>query len=297
MNLVNAKLFIIGSGPAGISAALYAKRGGAKVTILTRGEAQGALDKASMIENYYGFAEPISGADLQRQGIAGAKRLGVQFIQGELLSLLMKDTLDGFKAITTIGEFQADAVILAMGTKRTRPQIKNFTTFEGHGVSYCAICDAFFYRGKKVAVLGAGNYALHEASVLLPHVQHLTLLTNGKPVPASMQASEKFTADMRKVQALEGDNKLAAVRFDDGETLAVDGLFIAIGTAGATEIAKKLGVMLSGTSIRVNQDMATNVPGVFAAGDATGGLLQIVKAVYEGAVAGLSALKFLKAKK
>ena len=286
-------LLVIGQGPAGISAAVYAKRGGASVTVVANGI--GALEKAEQIENYYGFGEPLTGRELAAQGVEGAKRLGVDFVEGELVGLRFKDTMDGFVAKLVHRTLEADAVVLAMGASRLAPPLAGLKELEGHGVSYCAICDAFFYRGKEAAVLGAGDYALAEAAALLTHAAKVHLLTNGEAAPAHVPAG--LLVHTERLAAVEGEGRVERVVFAGGAALPVSGVFVAVGTAGSTAIAKKLGILLDGVYLKVNEKMETNVPGVFAAGDATGGLLQVVKAVHEGAVAGLSALKFLRGKK
>ena len=141
------------------------------------GKDHGALGKASEIENYYGFSQPISGKDLISEGMEGARRLGAEIISDEVLGISYSDKLT---VITEGGEYEADSVVLATGTSRMAPKIKGLKEYEGHGISYCAVCDAFFYRGKDVAVLGNGNYALHEALELLPTSSSVTILTNGK---------------------------------------------------------------------------------------------------------------------
>lgn len=174
-----SNIVIIGSGPAGVSAALYTARAGVDTTVLTRGP--GALDRAELIENYYGFAAPISGAELERQGIEGAKAVGVKFVTTEAVGLTYTDKLT---VETLDGDYPADAVILATGASRATPRIPGLAGLEGHGVSYCATCDAFFYRGKDVAVVGSGEYALHEVQALLPVAASVTLLLNGAPPAA-----------------------------------------------------------------------------------------------------------------
>ena len=154
-------VIIIGSGPAGISAALYARRSGADVTVITKGA--GALAAAEWVENYYGFAEPVSGVELERRSIEGAKRLGVRFETDEVMAILPVAGGRSFRIEGVHGNYEGDALILAAGAPRKTPAIPGIREFEGRGVSYCAICDAFFYRGKNVAVIGAGDYALHEA--------------------------------------------------------------------------------------------------------------------------------------
>ena len=171
------KVIIIGSGPAGISAALYLQRSGkTEVCVIAKGI--GALDKADKIENYYGFAEPISGKALHENGITGAKRLGVFFIEEEVVSLAYNDALQPV-VYTDRNSYTADAVLLATGSSRQTVPVKGLKEHEGKGVSYCAVCDAFFFRGKDVCVLGSGEYAVHEAQVLQSTARSVTMLTNG----------------------------------------------------------------------------------------------------------------------
>ena len=157
-------LVIIGGGPAGLSAAIYAVRAGLDVHVLYKDD--GALGKTDKIENYFGFPDVISGAELLSRGRAQAERLGAQLHRTEVTGIEYADT--GFAVKTTDGERHADAVLLATGSPRAVPAITGIRTFEGRGVSYCAVCDAFFYRGRAAAVLGQGEYALEEARVLLP---------------------------------------------------------------------------------------------------------------------------------
>ena len=280
-------IVIIGSGPAGVSAALYAARAGVETTVLTKGP--GALDRAELIQNYYGFAEPISGAELERRGIEGAKALGVQFVTTEAVGLTYMDKLT---VETLAGDFPADAVILATGASRAAPHIPGLAGLEGHGVSYCATCDAFFYRGRDVAVLGSGEYALHEVQALLPVVKSVTLLTNGSPLTASFPP--EVTVCPEKVNAILGEERVSGVELSGGKTVALSGVFVALGVAGSTALTRKLGAEVDGNRILVDEHMQTTLPGLYAAGDCTGGLLQVAKAVYEGALAGTEAAKALR---
>ena len=280
-------IVIVGSGPAGVSAALYTARAGVETTVLTKGP--GALDRAEKIENYYGFAGPISGAELERRGIEGAKALGVRFVTTEAVGLTYTDRLT---VETLAGEFPADAVILATGAARAVPRIPGLTGLEGHGVSYCAVCDAFFYRGKAVAVLGSGEYALHEVQALLPVAGGVTLLTNGAPLTA--QFPPEVTVRTEPVEAILGEERVTGVQLAGGGTLALAGVFVALGVAGSTALARKLGAEVDGSRIVVDSRMQTTLPGLYAAGDCTGGLLQVAKAVYEGALAGTEAAKAVR---
>lgn len=284
-----AKVIIIGGGPAGISAALYTQRAGFETTILEKGI--GALGKAHALENYYGFPEPIPGEELYNNGLAQAKRLGVEVINTEVYALGFETSL---QVIAKAGKFDCDAIILATGSTRNVPKIKGIKDFEGRGVSYCAVCDGFFHKGKQVAVLGAGDYALHEALELVPIVGGVTLLTNGDPLevelPDTVQVNEK------KIKEITGGDLLSSVVFEDDSTLEISGLFVAQGTAGSTDLARKLGVATEGNKIVVNEKMATNIPSIYSAGDCTGGMLQVAKAVYDGAVAAASVIADLRKK-
>ena len=290
------KVLVLGAGPAGISAALYARRGGAEVTVLHKGLGTSALSRAEKIENYYGLAEPVTGAELERRGMEGARALSIEFVEDELVELDYRADFKGYKARSAKAEYEADALIIAAGASRKTLSLPGIRELEGHGVSYCATCDAFFYRGKTVAVLGAGGYALHEAEALLPHAAKVYLLANGGKVDRE-KLPQGLEVRSEKLASLQGAGRVEKAVFEDGSELPLDGLFIALGTAGSTELARKLGVMLEGGNIKVDGQMATNVPGIFAAGDCTGGLLQIAKAVYQGAEAGLAAVKYLRAKK
>ena len=284
-----ANVVIIGSGPAGVSAALYTARAGIDTTVLTRGP--GALARAEGIENYYGVPGPVSGAELERRGIEGAKAVGVQFVEAEAVGLTFTDKLT---VETLSGDYPADAVILATGASRAAPPIPGLKALEGHGVGYCATCDAFFCRGKDVAVLGSGEYALHEASALLPLAKSVTLLTGGAPLTAEFPPEIALCTE--KVEAILGEEagKVTGVRLAGGRELPLDGVFVALGVAGSTALARKMGAEVDGNRIVVDEHMMTTVPGLFAAGDCTGGLLQVAKAVYEGAMAGNEAAKALR---
>ena len=284
------KIVIVGSGPAGCSAALYDARAGMETTVISKGI--GALQKAEQIQNYYGFEEGITGAELYRRGVAGAQAVGTQFVTAEVVGLDYAATL---VVQTTAGDYPADAVILATGTGRIAPKIAGLAEHEGRGVSYCATCDAFFYRGKTAAVLGTGEYALHEVQALLPLAGKVILCTNGEPLTAEFPAG--MTVCTEKLEAIEGEETVTALRLAGGGLLPVDGLFVALGVAGSAALARKLGAPVENGRIVVDEKMQTGIPGLFAAGDCTGGMLQVCKAVYEGALAATEAIKQIRGKK
>ena len=297
------KVIIIGAGPAGISAALYAVRGNLDPLVINNGI--GALEKAEKIENYYGLEHPLSGQELYDTGIAQAKALGVRMLDAQVLGVVGFDT---FVVKTTEGEFETQSLILATGSKRAAPKIPGVKEFEGRGVSYCAICDAFFYRGKDVAVLGNGDFAMHEAKELANTASTVTIYTNGEEPEFTLEGN--ISVNTMKIQSVEGDELVSGIRLAPdmqvqetdsdtekavGEFCHADGLFIAMGTAGSTEIARQMGAELTEKgNILVNENMETTIPGLYAAGDCTGGLLQVAKAVYDGAQAGINAGKYVR---
>ena len=281
-------ILIIGAGPAGISASLYAKRSNLNVLVLYHGKSN--LEAASQIDNYYGFIEGISGQKLYENGIEQAKKIGVEIKEEEVLAIEPID--NGFKIITTLNEYKTKSVIISTGNKKLRPNISGIKEFEGRGISYCAICDGFFYKNKNVVVIGNGNFALSEARELSHIANKVTILTNGLEEPKQ----NEFEVNTKSIKSILGDNKVQWVEFDDGEKIEVDGIFIALGEAGGSDFAKKLGILMNGDNIKVNENMETNIPGIFACGNITGGLLQVSKAVYEGAQAGLSAVQYVRSK-
>lgn len=284
---------IIGSGPAGISASLYIARAGFNVLVISKGES--TLEKTEKIENYYGFENPISGKELEENGIKQAKRIGVNIIGKEVVSIKYSENncYEINVANQSIEEkYITKTVILATGVNRNKSKIKGIEEFEGKGISYCAICDAAFYRNKNVAVLGNGDYAIKEIEELLPIVSNVTMITNGKePI---QYRSENVKINTQKIKEFKGTNKIEEIEFVDNTKQNIDGIFIAEGIASSVDFAKKLGAKVKNNYIVVNEKMETNVPNIYAIGDCTGGILQISKAVYQGTVAGIEIIKKLK---
>ena len=295
------KLIIVGAGPAGIAAALYAARANMNPLVINSGI--GALEKAEKIENYYGLERPLSGKELFETGIQQAKALGVRILDTQVVGIGGFDT---FTVHTAEGSYESEGVILATGGKRSIPKIPGVKELEGRGVSYCAVCDAFFYRGKEVAVLGNGDFALHEAEELKNLVSKVTIYTDGKEPVFSKE--HEIDVNTMKIQSIEGEGKVDGIRLvpdlramEDGEIteefVPAAGVFVAVGTAGSSEIARQMGAELTEKGhIKVNEKMETTIPGLFAAGDCTGGLLQIAKAVYEGSQAGIRAIQYVRSR-
>lgn len=280
-------VIIIGSGPAGLSAALYILRAGFSVTVI--GKDNGALEKAEKIENYFGMERPMSGHELIENGRRQVTGLGGTLLQDEVVGITWNGN---YIVSTSTAQLEARALLLTTGTSRKTLKIKNLKQLEGHGVSYCAVCDAFLYRGESVAVLGNGDYALHEVQELLPIVGSVTVLTNG------LEPAVEFPPEVSIIQTpileLAGEDTLEAVCFEDGTQIHPACLFMALGTAKGSDLARKLGIRLEDERILVNEQMGTGLPGVFAAGDCIGGILQVSVAVGEGAKAALSCIKYLR---
>ncbi len=278
---------MIGSGPAGLSAALYTSR--ANLTTLVIGKDRGALEKADRIENYFGMAEPISGCELVENTKTQARSLGVELVEDEIFHITWNGhfILEGKN-----GTYESLTVLLATGTGRKTLKIEGIKELEGRGVSYCAVCDAFFYRGKEVAVLGNEDYAIHEMSQILPVVKSAVLLTNGRELKT--EVPEGVQVIREPLRSVDGTERVEGVTFEDGSSIAVEGLFVALGSAGAMELARKAGAFTEGQNIKVNERMETNIPGLYAAGDCIGGLLQISTAVGEGAQAAMSMIPFVR---
>lgn len=179
---------------------------------------------------------------------------------------------DTFTVKTTAGDFDTVSVILATGGKRSAPKIPGLKEFEGRGVSYCAVCDAFFYRGKEVAVVGNGEFALHEAEELRNVTQDVTIYTDGKEPEFSRE--HPIAVNTMKIQAIEGDDKVSGllmqsdIAAQDAEApensfYPADGVFVALGTAGSTEIARQMGAEITDKgNIKTDEEMATTIPGL-----------------------------------
>ncbi len=289
-------VIIIGCGPAGLSAAIYTARSQLKTLVLGTME-NSMLFKAHFIQNYFGVE--LEGKDMLEKGVDQVKKLGAEIIKAEVVGAKGKD---GSFVVTTDDnkEYETKTIIIANGTACAPAGIKGEKELTGKGVSYCAICDGFFYKGKNIAVIGNGNYAAHEAIELLSFTKDITIFSQGKDWEMSKEfkkALEKKKVSLRKekITAFAGDKTLKGVMIGDKEE-KFDGVFVAMGTASALSFAQKLGIQIKSNSIIIDRDGNTNVKGVFAAGNCTGCNPQVAADVGEGCNAGLSAIKLVKGK-
>lgn len=280
-------VIIVGKGPAGISAAIYLQRANIKTLVI--GLNNSSLEKTDKVENYYGFSETISGKELLNNGEKQAKKFGTKIENDEVLKIEYDSQ---FKVTTKNSEFFGKKLVLATGVTRKKNNIKGITKYEGKGISYCAVCDAFFYKNKDVAVIGNGDYAISEAKELLTVAKSVTIFTNGKNIIENRDKNLKINIIEKPIKEFKGTDILENIIFEDNSQMKVSGVFMAEGIATSVDLAKKIGIILDENgNIKVNEKMETNVPNVYACGDCTGGILQVCKAVYEGSKTGMEIIK------
>ncbi len=282
------KVVIIGYGPAGVTAAIYLKRAGIEPLVI--GKDLGALnDYSDLVENYYGLNEPIEGKKLIQQGVNQAKRLGIQIITDSVISLQQSES--GFVLKTKHHTYEAESVLLATGKTRQTVNIPGFDKFRGKGISMCATCDGYFYRRKKLAIIGCGAYMQHELEYLNRISNDVTVFAQGNALEHKVQNP----VVMDHILSFKGEDKISHIITDKGE-YAVDGVFIAVGVPSSIDFASQLGVIVEKNNIAVDKNYQTNIEGLFAAGDIIGGKLQISKSVYDGMQVADSIYLYLKNK-
>ena len=294
-------VIILGAGPAGLTAGIYAARGGLNAVIVESKAVGGQAALTAEIENYPGF-ESVSGFELVSLMQAQCERLGVAFVYDNPMNV----SLDGnIKSVETAysGVLEARAVILATGAMPRTLGLPRESALMGGGVSYCATCDGAFFKGKAVAVVGGGNTAAEDALYLEKFASSVTLIHRRDALRADAILAKRIAESTVKVAwdsvvtQLNGENKLSSVTLKNVKTgelgdLPVSGLFVAVGQTPATEGLK--GVELDGGYIVTDEEMHTSLPGVFAAGDVRKKTLrQVVTATADGAIAAESAIKFL----
>jgi thioredoxin reductase (NADPH) len=293
-------IIVIGGGPAGLSAGLYAARANKRTLILDK-PGEGALKKVKLMENYLGFPEGISGEELLELGRRQVKKFGAELLEDEAVAI--KPRKDGrYMVETPEKEYVCQGLIIATGVKHARPKVKNLRDYEGRGVSYCVTCDGFFFRDAEVGVLGSMDYAAKEAIELLNYTKKITLFTNGEKLRATeslrrqLEENRIEVVENRIAEAL-GKQALEGLKLETGEVRKLRGLFIAVGTMGAGDFARYLGLNSRGATIVVDQNQSTGVPRVYAAGDCTGGNRQVAIAVGEGANAAINLISELRGTK
>lgn len=294
--VIETDLIIVGAGPAGLTAGIYAKRSGMKAIILEKANVGGQVSITPIVENYPGF-QNIPGKSLMAM-ISAHARSYVRVHEGEEV----KEIKIGKKieAITTRGHYAAKALLLATGAQYKKLDVPGEAKFVGHGVSYCATCDGYLYKGRKVVVIGGGNTALTDALHLKNLGAKVIIVHRHEEFRADKHLQESVDREgipvmwNSVVEEILGDEEIIAVKLmntknDITQKLVADGVFIAVGEVPNSELAAEIGVKLKeGGFIESDRSCRTNIPRIYAAGDVSGGIRQIVSAVGEGAAAALS---------
>lgn len=298
-NLIEFDVAILGSGPAGLQAAVHAARARAGTVVLGRMQSS-SLYKAH-IENYCCMSGPIAGEKVLADGREQAQKFGATFLDEDVLSI--DRGVDGrFRIKLESGDtLVCWSVILAMGISRNRLSVKGEKELVGKGVSYCVDCDANFFRGESVAVVGNGSAAAHGALILLMTAGEVHLVCRdldvGENLKFQVESSRIHVHKDRSVSTILGVSSVEGVLLDNGEKLDVSGVFIELGAKGAVELTSTLDIALDSETMRyiiTNKKQETNVPGLYAAGDICGPPWQMAKAVGEGCVAGLEASAYAR---
>ena len=289
-------VIILGTGPAGLQAAIHAAR--KKVSVLVMGkETKSSLFHAH-VENFCCIFN-ITGEEILRSGRQQAASFGAELLEEDVLSI--KPDGPHFKIIAESGrELHCSSLIVATGTTRNRLGVPGEKNFLGRGVSYCVECDANFFKGEDVAVVGGASAAVGGALSLLDYAKTVHLITEKLEVAGTLASDLKKSAvvihENTGVKEITGDNGVRRVILTDGSEISVSGVFIELGARGIMELAAHIGIRLDDEMkyIATNKKMGTSVPGVFAAGDICGPPWQMAKAVGEGCIAGIEAAAYAK---
>jgi len=305
----HTKVLIIGSGPAGYTAAVYAARAMLKPIMVSGMEPGGQLTTTTDVENYPGYAKVIQGPWLMEQMRDQAKTVGTEIIEDHIASINLKSK--PFEAIGDGGQkYTADSIIISTGAQARWLNIESEQKFRGFGVSACATCDGFFFKDKTVAVVGGGNAAVEEAMFLTKFASKVQLIHRRNSLRAEKMLQKKLMENKKieiiwdsVVEEVIGDNepknvkglKIKNVKTNKIEELKIDGLFIAIGHDPATQLFKdQLDMDKEGYLETKSDSTETNIPGIFAAGDVKDKIFrQAVTAAGMGCMAALEAEKFL----
>lgn len=299
-------IIIIGGGPAGLTAAVYARRAGKSALVLEKASFGGQITYSPKIENFPS-AVSISGTELADKMMEQALSQGADIELEEAMSV--EKTGDSFKVVTDFSEYESKAVIIATGAKHRLLGVVGEENLAGKGISFCAVCDGAFYADKEVMVIGGGNSAIVEATLLaetckkVTVVQNLPYLTGEKTTADALVARDNVEVIYSTVvKEFKGENELEAVvlKSDDGteHTLAPDGVFVAIGLAPENTAFENLAELNEYGYVKADENCLTKTEGVFVAGDCrTKVVRQIATAAADGAVAALKAVEYIDSKK
>jgi thioredoxin reductase (NADPH) len=290
-------VIILGTGPAGLQAAIHASR--AKASVLVLGKQHKSSLYRAHIENFCCLSK-VDGETLLEDGRKQAEHFGARFLDEDAVEIKQEDSWFHLK-VESGKEIQCRSVIFALGVSRNKLNVRGEKELLGRGVSYCVDCDANFYRGEPVAVVGSESAALTGALTLLFHTQEVHLvcskLESTEALATQIRESPIHLHEGREVKQILGENAVDGLLLNDGTTLNIKGVFIELGAKGAVQLAGTLGVAMDPESFKyivTNKKQETNVPGVYAAGDITGPPWQVAIAVGQGCVSGLEAASYAK---
>lgn len=283
-------VIIIGLGPAGLAASIYAKRSGLRVLVLEAKMPGGLLNYTNVVNNYPGFIN-ISGPDLASKMYEHFKSLDIELKNEDVIDIEVGETK---RVVTSLQSYETKNVIIATGRTRRSLNLPGESELRGSGISYCAMCDGHFYKGKDVAVVGAGDSSLEEALYLSQIVNKVTIIVRGKVLTGNKELVQrveqaknievKFGKNI--VELISEDGILTRVKLDDESTLDVSGLFVYIGFDPILPFKTDLGLENEKGYLIVDENFETNQEGVYAVGDIIKKkLYQIISAEYEGASA------------
>ncbi len=301
-------LLILGGGPAGLTAAIYALRAGLKTALVERMVLGGLALTTYQIDNFPGFPEGVSGADLGKRLEDQARKFGLKTVWGSANQIIRKDK---YWEVEVDGKpIAARSIIIATGTEAAKLGVPGEENLRGKGVSYCAICDGAFYKDKNIIVVGGGNAAVEEALFLTRFGRQVTIVHRRDSLRADQVLAAKALAEPKiyflwhsTVEEINGQNKVESVTIKDLAShkklkVPADGVFIYIGSKPNTEIVKELVKLDAQGYVITDPDLKTSVDGIFAAGDVRGKVLrQVVTAAADGAIAADSARRFLEVDK
>ena len=298
---------IIGGGPAGIAAGIYASRAALKTVLVEKGMPGGLAASTETIENYPGFAKGIGGPELMMQMDAQARGFGLEVQSANAESIIEGE--DYFTVITDDGEIKTKTIILTTGAQPQKLGIPGEAKFHGRGVSYCATCDGAFFKGKEVAVVGGGDAAVEEALFLTKFASRVHIIHRRDELRATKLLQQRAKDNEQIVfhwssivEKISGEQTVQEVLLKNvitGQTnsLPVDGVFVYVGTQPVSEIVSGLIQLNPKGYIVTDDEMHTSKPGIFAAGDIRQKLLrQVVTAVADGAIAAVAAEKYIEQK-
>ena len=298
-------IIIIGGGPAGLTAGLYASRNKLSTLLIEKGLVGGNINEAEKVDNYPGFPQGISGMELTSLMHQQALQYGMEVVIDEVTGIKIEGEIK--TAMTSQGELSAKALIIAGGSERQKLNVPGEKEYTGKGVSYCATCDAPFFRGKRVAIVGGGNAALYEALHIAKFASRVSIIHRRDQFRATPVVQDKVFAEPNidfiwntVVKEIQGDTFVRGLKIVDVKSgkeylLEVDGVFIAIGLIPNTAYLKGTVDMDEKGSVIVNDRMETSVPGIFAAGDIrSNSIRQVIAAAGDGAVAAVSASNFIE---